>query len=53
MSNRYNGDTMETATGRLLAASDFFPSSASHADVPVGYGGLLYDLTNIGHIIAL
>jgi hypothetical protein len=43
----------DAATGKLLAASDFFPSSASYADVPVGYGGLIYDLTNVGHIIAL
>jgi hypothetical protein len=43
----------DAETGRLLAASDFFPSSASYADVPVGYGGLIYDITNIGHIIAL
>lgn len=43
----------DAKTGRLLAASDFFPSSASYADVPVGYGGLIYDITNIGNIIAL
>jgi len=43
----------DAATGNLLAASDFFPSSASYADVPVGYGGLIYDITNIGNIIAL
>lgn len=43
----------DAETGRLLAASDFFPSAASYADVPVGYGGLIYDITNIGHIIAL
>lgn len=43
----------DAVTGRLLAASDFFPSSASYADVPVGYGGLVYNITNIGHIIAL
>jgi hypothetical protein len=43
----------DAATGKLLAASDFFPSAASYADVPVGYGGLIYDITNIGNIIAL
>ena len=43
----------DAVTGNLLAASDYFPSSASYADVPVGYGGLIYDITNIGHIIAL
>jgi hypothetical protein len=43
----------DAETGMLLAASDFFPSSASYADVPVGYGGLISDITNIGNIIAL
>ena len=27
------------------AASDFFPSCAAYATVPVGYGGLIYDIT--------
>ncbi|HEX2472680.1 MAG TPA: hypothetical protein VHJ59_08015, partial [Nitrososphaera sp.] len=40
-------------TGKLLAASDFFPSAAAYATVPVGYGGLIYDITNIGNMIAL
>jgi hypothetical protein len=40
-------------TGKLLAASDFFPSAAAYATVPVGYGGLIYDILNIGNIIAL
>jgi hypothetical protein len=40
-------------SGKLLAASDFFPSAAAYATVPVGYGGLIYDITNIGNIIAL
>lgn len=39
--------------GKLLAASDFFPSAAAYATVPVGYGGLIYDILNIGNIIAL
>jgi hypothetical protein len=43
----------DAATGKLLAASDFFPSAAAYATVPVGYGGLIYDITNIGNIIAL
>jgi hypothetical protein len=43
----------DAASGKLLAASDFFPSSAAYATVPVGYGGLIYDITNIGNIIAL
>jgi hypothetical protein len=42
----------EAATGKLLADSDFLPSAA-YATVPVGYGGLIYDITNIGNIIAL
>jgi hypothetical protein len=43
----------DAATGKLLAASDFFPSAAAYATVPVGYGGLIYDITNIGNMIAL
>jgi hypothetical protein len=43
----------EAATGKLLADSDFLPSAAAYATVPVGYGGLIYDITNIGNIIAL
>jgi hypothetical protein len=40
-------------TGKLLAASDFFPSAAYASPLPVGYGGLIYDILNIGNIIAL
>ena len=43
----------DAENGKLLAASDFFPSSAAYATVPVGYGGLIYDILNIGNIIAL
>jgi hypothetical protein len=43
----------DAETGKLLAASDFFPSAAAYATVPVGYGGLIYDILNIGNIIAL
>ena len=43
----------DAETGKLLAASDFFPSSAAYATVPVGYGGLIYDILNMGNVIAL
>ena len=43
----------DAETGKLLAAFDFFPSSAAYATVPVGYGGLIYDILNIGNVIAL
>ena len=49
MWNRFSGDA---ASGKLLAASDFFPAAPA-ATVPVGYGGLIYDLLNNGHIMAL
>ena len=29
------------------------PSAAAYTTVPVGYGGLIYDILNIGNIIAL
>jgi hypothetical protein len=40
-------------TGKLLAASDFFPPSNPAGNVPVGYGGLLYNMLNNGHIMTL
>ena len=40
-------------TGKLLAASDFFPPATLEGPVPVGYGGMIYDVLNIGNIIAL
>jgi hypothetical protein len=40
-------------TGKLLAASDFFPPATFEGPVPVGYGGMIYDVLNIGNIIAL
>ncbi len=43
----------DAATGKLLAASDFFPPAAAYATVPVGYGGLIYDILNVGNIITL
>ena len=39
--------------GKLLADSYFLPSAAAYATVPVSYGGLIYDITNIGNIIAM
>jgi hypothetical protein len=41
------------AAGKLLAVSDFFSSATAYVTVPVGYGGLIYDLLNIGNIITL
>jgi len=40
-------------TGKLLAESDFFPPATFEGPVPVGYGGMIYDVLNNGHIIAL
>ena len=40
-------------TGKLLAASDFFPPATFEGPVPVGYGGMIYDVLNTGNIIAL
>jgi hypothetical protein len=40
-------------TGKLLAASDFFPPSNPAGNVPVGYGGLIYNMLNNGHILTL
>lgn len=40
-------------TGRLLAASDFFPQAILEGPVPVGYGGMIYDVLDTGNIIAL
>lgn len=40
-------------TGKLLAASDFFPPATFEGPVPVGYGGMVYDVLNIGNIVAL
>jgi hypothetical protein len=43
----------DAATGELLAASDFFSPTAPAATVPVGFGGLIYNLLNTGQIMAL
>ena len=43
----------DAATGKLLAASDFFPPASVEGPVPVGYGGMIYDVLNNGNIIAL
>lgn len=43
----------DAATGRLLAASDYYPPAALAAQVPPGYGGLIYDLLNDGTIVPL
>lgn len=41
------------ATGRLLAASKYYPPAAFAAQVPPGYGGYIYDILNNGHIVPL
>ena len=43
----------DAQTGKLLAASDFYPPAATAAQVPPGYGGLIYDILFNGHIVAL
>ena len=43
----------DAATGKLLAASDFFPPATFEGPVPVGYGGMIYDVLNNGNVIAL
>jgi hypothetical protein len=40
-------------TGKMLAASDFFAPSNPAGNVPVGYGGLVYNMLNNGHIVTL
>jgi len=39
------------ATGRLLARSAYYPPASAAAQVPPGYGGLIYDLLQDGHIV--
>jgi hypothetical protein len=39
-------------TGKLLAASDFSPPATFEGPVPVGYGGMIYDVLNTSNIIA-
>jgi len=43
----------DAATGKLLAASDFFSPMSSGSQVVPGYGGLSYHVLIDGHIMAL
>ena len=43
----------DAATGKLLAASDFFSPMSTGFEVWPGYGGLIYEGLNDGHIMAL
>ncbi|MGH9951657.1 MAG: hypothetical protein ACRD5J_08540 [Nitrososphaeraceae archaeon] len=51
MSNRYSGEIPQR--GSYLRHLTFSPRLLPTLQVPVGYGGLIYDITNIGNIIAL
>ncbi|MFF7241720.1 hypothetical protein [Streptomyces collinus] len=41
----------DTRTGKLLAASDFYPPSNPAGTVPPGYGGLIYDIFGDGRAV--
>lgn len=43
----------DTATGKVLAESDFFPAMSPGIRVTPGYGGLIYEMLYNGHIMAL
>ena len=43
----------DAATGKLLAASDFFQAMSLGAQPIPGYGGIVYDMIYDGHIMAL
>lgn len=43
----------DAATGKLLAASDYFSGMSAGAPPAPGFGGLLYYMTFNGHIMAL
>jgi hypothetical protein len=43
----------DVATGKFLAASDFFTPMSSGSQVWPGYGGLSYHVLIDGHILAL
>jgi hypothetical protein len=43
----------DAATGKLLAASDYFTPMSSGSQVTPGYGGLSYHVLQDGHIMAL
>ena len=43
----------DAPTGKILAQSDYFPAETQDVLLTPGYGGLLYDMLNDGHIMAL
>jgi hypothetical protein len=43
----------DAATGKILAQSDYFPAMSPGILVTPGYGGLIYDMLDNGHIMAL
>jgi hypothetical protein len=43
----------DAATGKLLAASDFFQGMSLGAQPTPGFGGIIYDMIYDGHIMAL
>ncbi|MFJ9776102.1 hypothetical protein ACIRVF_33515 [Kitasatospora sp. NPDC101157] len=43
----------DTRTGKLLAASDFYPPANPAGTVPPGYGGLIYDILGNGHAVVM
>ena len=43
----------DAATGKLLAASDYYPPKSEASQTPTGYGGLTYGLTNNGPLLTL
>jgi UDP-N-acetylglucosamine pyrophosphorylase len=43
----------DAASGKLLAASDYYPPKAEASQTPPGYGGLIYGLTNNGKLLTL
>lgn len=44
----------DPASGKLLAASDYFSPAPVYGELYVGYGGLIYDgLNDAGHLMAL
>jgi hypothetical protein len=43
----------DAATGKLLAASDYYSPAAVASQIPPGYGGYIYDMLNDGNVIPL
>jgi hypothetical protein len=43
----------DAATGKLLAASDYYQPKSEASQTPPGYGGLIYGLSNDGKLLTL